>query len=315
MNIQNPELPGARPTATPVGDKPFEPLDYGLYVLTMVGWSASWFAIALQVGTVPNEVNIVWRFAIAAAIMLAWMIGSGRRWRFPPADHLRFAALGVLLFSSNFLLFYYGAGYLVSGLLSVVFSLASMVNLLLGALVMGERPAMRTMVGAVVGFTGVALMFWPEIAAHGLSGGTLTGLLFCVAGTLSFCSGNLVSAAAQRRGLPLVSMNAWGMVYGTAWAAFLALLLGKPFIVDTSAAYLGSLLFLAVISTVLAFGAYLMLLGRIGGARAAYATVTIPVFALLISTVFEGYVWTAWALAGLVFVAAGNVLVIRGVRR
>ncbi len=315
MNIQNPKLPGARPTATPVGDKPFEPLDYGLYVLTMVGWSASWFAIALQVGTVPNEVNIVWRFAIAAAIMLAWMIGSGRRWRFPPADHLRFAALGVLLFSSNFLLFYYGAGYLVSGLLSVVFSLASMVNLLLGALVMGERPAMRTMVGAVVGFTGVALMFWPEIAAHGLSGGTLTGLLFCVAGTLSFCSGNLVSAAAQRRGLPLVSMNAWGMVYGTAWAAFLALLLGKPFIVDTSASYLGSLLFLAVISTVLAFGAYLMLLGRIGGARAAYATVTIPVFALLISTVFEGYVWTAWALAGLVFVAAGNVLVIRGVRR
>lgn len=315
MNIQNPELPGARPAATPVGDKPFEPLDYSLYVLTMVGWSASWFAIALQVGTVPNEVNIVWRFAIAAAIMLAWMIGSGRRWRFPPADHLRFAALGVLLFSSNFLLFYYGAGYLVSGLLSVVFSLASMVNLLLGAFVMGERPAMRTMVGAVVGFTGVALMFWPEIAAHGFSGGTVTGLLFCVAGTLSFCSGNLVSAAAQRRGLPLVSMNAWGMVYGTAWAAFLALLLGKPFIVETTAVYLGSLLFLAVISTVLAFGAYLMLLGRIGGARAAYATVTIPVFALLISTVFEGYVWTAWALAGLVFVAAGNVLVIRGVRR
>lgn len=315
MNIQNPKLAGARQAATPAGDKPFEPLDYGLYALTIVGWSASWFAIALQVGTVPNEVNIVWRFAIAAAIMFAWMIGSGRRWRFPPADHMRFAALGVLLFSSNFLLFYYGAGYLVSGLLSVVFSLASVVNLLLGALVMGERPAMRTMVGAVVGFAGVALMFWPEIAAHGLSGGTLTGLLFCVAGTLSFCLGNSVSAAAQRRGLPLVSMNAWGMVYGAGWAALLAFLLGKPFIVETTVAYLGSLLFLAVISTVLAFGAYLLLLGRIGGARAAYATVTIPVFALLISTVLEGYVWTAWAIAGLIFVAAGNVLVIRGAGR
>lgn len=315
MNIQNPRPRGTGQSATPAGEKPFEPLDYGLYVLTMVGWSASWFAIALQVGTVPNEVNIVWRFALAAAIMFAWMVGSGRRWRFPRADHLRFAALGVLLFSSNFLFFYYGAGYLVSGLLSVVFSLASMVNLLLGALVLGEKPAMRTMIGAVVGFSGVALMFWPEIASHGLSRSTLTGLLFCIAGTLSFCSGNLVSAAAQKRGLPLVSMNAWGMVYGTAWAAFLALLLGKPFIIETTAAYLGSLLFLAVVSTVLAFGAYLMLLGRVGGARAAYATVTIPVFALLISTVFEGYVWTPWAVAGLVFVAAGNVLVIRGARR
>lgn len=315
MNIQNPRPTAALSVATPAGDKPFEALDYGLYALTMIGWSASWFAIALQVGPVPNEVNIVWRFAIAAAIMLAWMVASGRRWRFPPADHLRFAALGVLLFSSNFLLFYYGAGYLVSGLLSVVFSLASVVNLLLGALVMGERPALRTTIGGIVGFVGVALMFWPEIAAHGLSGGTLTGLLLCIAGTLSFCSGNLVSAAAQRRGLPLVSMNAWGMVYGTAWAAILALVLGKPFVIESTAAYLGSLLFLAVISTVLAFGAYLTLLGRIGGARAAYATVTIPVFALLISTVFEGYAWTTWAAAGLVFVALGNVLVIRGARR
>lgn len=313
--MQNPRLPGAKPAAAPAGDKPFEPFDYGLYALTMVGWSASWFAIALQVGTVPNEVNIVWRFAIAAAIMFAWMLGSGRRWRFPLADHLRFAALGVLLFSSNFLLFYYAAGYLVSGLMSVIFSLASVVNLLLGALVMGERPAMRTMIGGVVGFAGVALMFWPEIAAHGLSGATLTGLLFCLAGTLSFCSGNIVSAAAQRRGLPLVPMNAWAMVYGTAWAAMLALLLGKPFIVEASAAYLGSLLFLAVVSTVLAFGAYLTLLGRVGGARAAYTTVTVPVFALLISTAFEGYVWTGWAVAGLAFVAAGNVLVIRGARR
>ncbi|MBA3449084.1 MAG: DMT family transporter [Pseudaminobacter sp.] len=308
----------ASPLSSPAvrTDQPFQPADYGLYALTVLAWSASWFAIALQVGSgVSNEVNLVWRFAIATVLMFAWAGFSGRRLRFPVSDHLRFAALGVLMFSSNFLFFYYGAGYLVSGLLSVVFSLASVINIMLAALVMGERPAPRILAGGLIGFAGIALMFFPEIAAHGLSGGTLTGLLLCLCGTLSFCAGNLVSAANQRRGLPLVSTTAWGMLYGALWSGFLAVLLGKRFVIDLSVSYLGSLVFLAVISTVMAFAAYLTLLGRIGAARAGYATVIFPVFALLISTALEGYAWTVYALLGLVFVAAGNVLVIRGGKR
>lgn len=316
MNSQPPSTSFADPTPpSQRAHKPFEPLDYGLYALTVVAWSASWFAIAQQVGTVSNEVNLVWRFAIATIIMFGWVFASRRPWRFPFTDHLRFAALGILIFSSNFLLFYYGALYLVSGLLSVVFSLASVINMLLAALIMGERPSLRIVAGGITGFAGIALMFWPEMAAHGLSGGTLVGLLFCVAGTLSFCLGNLVSGAAQRRALPLVSMNAWGMLYGTLWSCVLALALGRPFIIVPTAAYLGSLLFLSVISTVLAFAAYLTLLGRIGGARAGYATVMFPVFALLISTAFEGYRWTPWAIAGLLLVAVGNVLVIKAGKR
>src|ERR1700682_6041986 len=117
--------------ATASTARPFEPVDYGLYALTVLAWSASWFAISLQVGIVSPEVNLVWRFSIATVPMFAWVLLSRRTLGFPLSDHLRFAALGVLMFSSNFLLFYYGALYLVSGLLSVVFSLASVVNMLL----------------------------------------------------------------------------------------------------------------------------------------------------------------------------------------
>lgn len=316
MNVQTgPRSVAASLPVSSRAGKPFEPIDYGLYALTVVAWSASWFAISLQVGTVSNEVNLVWRFVIATVLMFGWVFLSRRPWRFPLVDHLRFAALGVLIFSSNFLLFYYGALHLVSGLLSVVFSLASVVNMLLGAVVMRERPSLRILAGGLIGFSGIALMFWPEMAAHGLSGGTLTGLGFCVAGTLSFCLGNLVSASAQRRGLPLIPMNAWGMLYGTLWSTALALLLGRPFIIEPTVAYLGSLVYLSVVSTVVAFAAYLTLLGRIGGARAGYATVMFPVFALLISTAFEGYDWTLWAILGLCLVAIGNVLVIRSGRR
>ena len=81
--------------------------------------------------------------------MFAWVLLSRRRLAFPLSDHLRFAALGILMFSSNFLLFYYGALYLVSGLLSVVFSLASVVNMLLAALVTREPPSPRVLAGAI----------------------------------------------------------------------------------------------------------------------------------------------------------------------
>ncbi|MGN6305379.1 MAG: DMT family transporter [Mesorhizobium sp.] len=315
MTIQSQTVPDAATSQPAARDRAFEPRDYGLYVLTVIAWSLSWFAIRLQVGTVPNEVNLVWRFGIATALMFAWVVASGRRIRFPLREHVRFAALGVLMFSTNFLLFYYAAGYLVSGLLSVVFSLASVVNILLAAVVLHETPSPRVLAGGLIGFFGIALMFSPEIAAHGLSGATVIGLALCVAGTLCFCLGNQISAAGLRRGLPLIPMTAWGMVYGTLFSALLALLLGRPFIVEPTVSYLGSLLFLAVISTVIAFSAYLTLLSRIGPARAGYATVLFPIFALLVSTVMEGYQWSAYAFAGLVFVAAGNVLVIRAGKR
>ncbi|WP_379062913.1 DMT family transporter [Mesorhizobium sp. UC22_110] len=315
MNMQQSRPPEAAPVTRSASERPFEPLDYGLYALTVVAWSLSWYAIEFQVGTVANEVNIVWRFAIATALMFGWVVLKRGRLRFALADHMRFVALGILMFSSNFLLFYYGAGYLVSGLLSVVFSLASVMNMMLGAVVMRERPSPRILLGGLTGFCGIALMFLPEIIGHDLGGGTLVGLAFCVAGTLSFCVGNVISAAGMRKGLPLVSMNAWGMFYGTLWSAILALLMGRTFTVVPTVAYFGSLLFLAVVSTIMGFAAYLTLLGRIGAARAGYATVLFPIFALLVSTVLEGYRWTAFAIVGLALVAIGNVLVVRSGRR
>ena len=100
------------------------------------------------------------------------------------------------------------------------------------------------------------------------------------------------------------------MAYGTAILAITAALLGKPFIFDPSFQYIASLLWLALLSSVVAFFAYLTLLGRIGSGRAGYSTVLFPVFALLISTFAEGYHWTVFAIAGLALVMVGNVIVL-----
>lgn len=293
---------------------PFETIDYVNYSITMFAWGTSWYALKLQVGVVAPEVSLVWRFGLAALIMWGWMALSGQRLRFPARDHVRFLMMGILLFSTNFALFYYGSRVLPSGLLSVVFSLASIINLFLAWLLMGQKISRRVLLAGLLGFSGVALMFWPQIAGSGFDQKVLVGIGLCIAGTLCFCVGNLISATNQARGLPVIASNGWGMTYGFAFMAVIALVRGHEFIIDQSPEYLVGLIWLAVFSSVMAFASYLTLLGRIGSARAGYLTVMFPLVALAISTVFEGYEWTPHAIVGVGFVLFGNLLVLRAQR-
>jgi drug/metabolite transporter (DMT)-like permease len=285
--------------------------DFGLYAGTVLVWSASWIALKGQLGLVSPEVSTLWRFVVAAALMWLWVIAARQPLAFRLGDHLTMAALGVLLFSSNFTLFMYGAQHLPSGLLAVVFSLASILNLLLGALLLGEPIKRRVAVGALLGAVGLGLLYWPQIAGAGFDVNALVGLGFCVAGTLSFCLGNMVSTVIQRRGVPLLSASAWGMTYGVLWLTLVSLARRQPFIVEWSARYLAATLYLVLFASVIAFACYLTLLRRIGAARAGYATVLFPIGALAISTFVEDYRWTAPAVIGVALALAGNVLVLR----
>ncbi|NBN64519.1 DMT family transporter [Pannonibacter tanglangensis] len=301
--------------ATPLSDTGAPRLsstDLGLYGMTIFAWGFSWIAMKGQVGDVPPEVSVFWRFVLAALVMLGWSLAArDRLLAYPAATHLRFAGLGACIFSTNFTLFYYGAQFLPSGLLAVVFSLASVFNLLLAFLMFGQKPK-AVMVGAgLTGFSGIALMFWPQIMGADLNLEAATGLALCVAGTLSFCTGNMISASNQRSGLAVRPATTWGMIYGAGFLGLFCLLRGDSFAVPLTPLYLGSLVYLAVIASVLAFASYLTLLGRIGSARAGYATVIFPVVALTVSTVVENYTWTLPALAGLVLVMAGNVMMLR----
>lgn len=264
-----------------------------------------------QVATVAPEVSVFWRFVLASAIMMAWARFRGHTLNFPLSDHLRFAGLGALIFSTNFTLFYYGAAVLPSGLLAVIFSTASIFNLFLGLVLFGQRPNLMALAAGLLGFAGIGLMFWPTLSGAQFNPEAALGLALCVGGTLSFCLGNMLSADTQRRGIGVTPATAWGMVYGMVFLGLFCVLRGQSFAVEVSLPYLGSLVYLAVVASVIAFASYLTLLGRIGSARAGYATVMFPVVALTLSTIFEGYQWTPLAAAGLVCVLGGNLMMLR----
>ncbi|MES2260416.1 MAG: EamA family transporter [Pseudomonadota bacterium] len=279
-----------------------------LYLLTVLIWGTTWIAIKFQLGVVPAPVSIAYRFWIAAAILLLFLVARRKPIWPPRAAWPYLLAQGVALFCCNFLCFYYASQWVTSGLIAVVFSTAPIWNAINGRLFLGRAIRPQVVGGALLGLAGIALLFLPQMQGHWHDGGMLAGLALALLGTLFFSAGNLLSSRMQSLGLTPWLTNSWAMLIGATILGLGALALDMPFTIEPSARYTGALLYLAIPGSVIGFTAYLLLVGRIGPDRAAYSTVLFPIVALTVSTVFEDYHWSALALCGLALVLAGNLL-------
>lgn len=255
---------------------------------------------------------MAYRFFLAAIVLLCFCLVTRQRLRFGWRDHAFVALQGLLLFSLNYILFYFTIEHLTSGVVAVTFSTIVFMNIINGALLFRTPVSGRVLAGAGLGLAGIALVFWPELARVHLTGTTLQSLGLAVLATWVASLGNMAALRNQRRGLPIVQTNTLGMGYGAALAAVAALALDAELRFDWSVGYVASLVYLAVFASVIAFGCYLSLLGRIGADRAAYASVLFPIVALGLSTLFEGYQWSTMALVGVITVISGNLLVLTG---
>jgi len=284
----------------------------GLYVAAVLIWGCTWIAITFQLGRVPPEVSVAYRFGLASLLLLVWCATRGLRLAFPWRDHLWMALQGVLLFGINYVCAYLAEGRISSGLVALIFSLVALLNIFGTRIFFGTPLRPAAVFGAVLGIGGVTLVFLPGSSHPGGMGSPAPGIALALVGTVSGSLGNMVTARNQGRGLPVVQLNAFGMLYGAVLVGLYALSMGLPFVFDTSARYLISLFYLTLFGSVFAFGAYLTLIGRIGAARAGYAMVAVPMVALLVSTLFEGLPWRSHMLLGAGLCVAGNVLLLHG---
>ncbi|MEQ8515342.1 MAG: DMT family transporter [Chromatocurvus sp.] len=282
-----------------------------LYIYTVLVWGSTWIAIKYQLGDISPIVSIAHRSGLSALIMLAIMLPAGRLTRLDPRDHLFVLAQGLSMFSVNYLFIYAAAGEITSGLIAVVFSTMVILNIVNGALFMRVPVTGTVVVGAALGMIGMACVFLPELRALDFSPAALQALLLCALGTLCASAGNIIAVRNHRRQLPVLTCNVWGMFYGSIALYGLAAVRGEHIAIAWNARYVGSLLYLSLFGSVLAFWAYVTLIGRIGPGRASYTTLLFPIVALLISTVLEGYQWTLWALVGLTLVLSGNWIAMR----
>lgn len=282
-----------------------------LYLITVIIWGSTWLVITFQLGTVPPELSVAYRFALASLILFMYIAARRLPARYSLKQHAFFALQGLFLFSLNYILVYLAESFLTSGLVAIVFSTIIVFNVVFGTLFLRNPVRLRVILGGTIGLLGLALVFWPELTTLDLSSERAVGLLLAFLATISASLGNIISARNQRNELPVVQTNAYGMAYGAMIMFVLALLRGAPLTFDPSSEYIFSLLYLALFGSVIAFGTYLTLLGKIGPDRAAYVTVAFPIIALALSTIFEGLTWTLLQIGGVLLVIAGNVIVLR----
>jgi len=271
-------------------------------------WGTTWIAIFLQQGTVAAPVSIFWRFALATFAIMVVLKVLRRLRTLALRDHLFCVLQGACVFGFNFWCFYTAAAWINTGLESVIFSMAVLFNAVNSFLFFGQKPPARFFLAALLGLTGIVALFWHDLVGQGLSGTLLMGIGLSALGTLGFSMGNMISLRHQRNGLETMTTNAWAMLYGTLVMGAIALIRGDDFTPVWSVSYMGALLYLALFGSVIAFGAYFTLVGRIGAGKAAYSTLLFPLVALSFSTVYEGYVWHSNGIAGLLLILTGNLV-------
>lgn len=279
-----------------------------IYAIVVLIWGTTWFVIKFQLGIVAPEISLVYRFGLAALCVFFYAKVTGSPTRLSWRGH-RFVALqGATLFCLNYWMTYLSTQYLTSGLVAVLFTSIIFFNIVNGRVIFGTPIERRVLVAAGAGVLGVALLFLPELRAA-LGNPTIAhGAVLALAATYVASLGNMAASRNTQAGLPVVTVNAYGMAYGALGLAAIAVLRGTPIAFDPHWPYVLSLLYLSLAGTSLAFGLYLALIKRIGASRAAYSSVLFPVVALIVSTLFEGYRWSAPAVIGLVVLIAGNAM-------
>lgn len=274
-------------------------------------WGSTWYAIELQLGVVPKEWSVVYRFVIASGVLFLVCFFRKEKLKVAARDHIWVAGTGLFLFSGTYILTYTGAEFLTSGLVAISFSLLSFLNIVNGRLFLGNRIQGSSLLAALIGVAGLIFVFKPEIEAFSLTDTSLQGLIYCLLATVVCSLGNTLAGAPKSQSIPLFTFNAYALGYGALFNTLYALSTGSTPALDMQFSYVGSLIYLSIVGTVIAFSIYLWLIDQIGIGRAAYMSVMTPVVALSISTFMEGFIWTSEAIAGVSFVVFGNLLMLK----
>ncbi|WP_119678417.1 DMT family transporter [Indioceanicola profundi] len=280
-----------------------------LYAAAVLIWGSTWFGIKFQLGIVDPAVSIAYRFTLAGVLLLVWL--AVRRQPLIPARAAwsNIALTGLFSFCLSYLCSYAATGLLTSGLVAVAGSALSVMNVLNSRIFLGQPVKPRVLLGGSIGVFGVLLLFLPSISLEGLGGASALGLAIIMLGNYFASAGNMAVAKARKAEVPLLPATAWGMLAGAGLTALTATMRGAEFTFDPSPAYVLSLLYLTLFGSLAAFLSYFTLLGRIGADRAGYVAVMVPIVALIISTLFEGYQWTMLSVLGLGLAVGGNLLV------
>jgi drug/metabolite transporter (DMT)-like permease len=306
--------PETRPVARPPLSRATLLGVVGVIVCAMI-WGTTWYAITLQLGTVPPLASIVWRFGLAAAVLFLGCLVFRQNLKLTRAQHLAALGQGAFAFSVSYSFTYAAEGHVASAIVAVTFASLTFLNLILFRLAAGQKAAGASWGGAILGVIGVAVLSGGEVLGAGFDDRAALGVGLAFVATTASAFGNIFAWKGQQSGSAAIPSTAWAMAYGTALLVVYGLATGVEFRIDPTPTYVGSLLYLALFGSVIAFGIYFTIARTIGYAMASYVSALTPPIAMLVSALFEGAQFGWSALAGLALVLSGQALLIRAPKR
>lgn len=283
------------------------------FILITLIWGSTWLVIKDQISAVPPAWAVTWRFALAALGMFALAAVRRERLLLSREGMLLAAPMGLFQFFANFQFVYQAEHFITSGLVAVLFALLMVPNALLAKIFVKAEVSGRFIAGSAVALVGIALLLLHEYRAAPAGGAAvLTGIVLTCGAILSASIANVMQAAERARRQSVVVLIGWAMVFGTIADAAFALATAGPPVFDASPRQLAGLAYLAIVGSVVTFPLYFALIRDWGPGKAAYNSVAVPVVAMALSTVFEGYQWTLLAGGGAVLAMIGLLIALSG---
>jgi drug/metabolite transporter (DMT)-like permease len=283
-------------------------------IVTLI-WGSTWLVIRDQLGVVPPSWSVSYRFLVGGIAMAVYAIWKRDSWRLGPRGFAFAATLGFAQFCLNFNFVYRAEQHITSGLVSVVFAMLLIPNAVLARIFLGQKLGRQLLIGSAIAMAGIVLLFVREarVDPHG-PGQVMAGVGFTLCGVLSASSANVMQATPTAARYPMGTMLAVAMLAGAAFDALFAYAtVGAP-VIELRPVYWLGIFYLGVVATAVAFPLYFGILRTIGPAKAAYSSVIVPVIAMCLSTLFEGYRWSGLAVSGAALAAAGLVVALRARR-
>jgi drug/metabolite transporter (DMT)-like permease len=256
-----------------------------------IKWSAQGTGFAFAVAA-----RMAIGLAVAALVIAVWRIG------FPthPRARKSYLASGLGLFGAMSLT-YWGAQYIPSGLVSVLFGLSPLITALMALIWLGERLTAAGVAGMLLGLAGLVAIFGDQ---HEMAGAHAVAGVVALLAAVTIYSASLVWVKRIGDDSPPLSTTAGALavslpLFGLAWwLADGRLPVAMPLRASAAIAYL------AVFGSVLGFALYYYIIKHLDTGRVSLITLITPVLALVLGTLLNGEmvgtrVWLGTALIGL----------------
>ena len=279
-----------------------------LYAVCILIWGTTWFAITAQIDVLAPAMGVALRFGLAAAVLGGVCRRRRIPLRFPARVNVLVAAQGLAGFYASYVCVYQAERYVASGVVAVGYAASPLFGLVLARVFLKTPIPARVALGGVAGIAGVVLIFWHEFARLTASQQVVWGAELTMASVLLSSLATIAASGYHRLGVRGWGPLAWAMAWGSVAALVHALVTGTPWSWSWRPGFIGSLAYLALFGSILAFGAYYALVHRVGPAKAGYVGVLTPVVALVVSSVFEDFLWTGRTVAGIALAILGNVI-------